>query len=54
MIYFLLQAACLLLERRIFRKQSNLGRIFTWIVVLAPVPLIINEGLLRALHLWPI
>jgi alginate O-acetyltransferase complex protein AlgI len=54
MIYFLLQAAGLLLERRIFRKQSNLGRIFTWIVVLAPVPLIINEGLLRALHLWPI
>jgi len=27
--------------------------VFVWLVVLVPVPLVINEGLLRTLQLWP-
>jgi len=51
-IYFLLQAAGLLLERRFLRHHEKLKIVFAWIVILAPAPLIMNEGLLRTLHLW--
>ena len=51
MIYFLLQAAGVLLERRF---QDGPGKVlFAWLVVLGPAPLVFNESMLRTLHLWP-
>jgi len=52
MVYFLLQAAGILLERRFLRHHERLRVGFAWLVILAPAPLIMNEGLLRTLHLW--
>jgi hypothetical protein len=52
MLYFLLQAAGVLVERR-FKSHPACMMAFTWLVVLAPAPLVLNEGLLRTLHLWP-
>lgn len=52
MLYFLFQAAGILVERR-FKRRSTFAVVFTWLVVFAPAPLVINEGLLRTLHLWP-
>ena len=53
MLYFLLQAAGILVERHFLKGHPRLMVTFVWLVVLAPAPLIINEGLLRTLHLWP-
>jgi hypothetical protein len=53
MIYFLLQAAGILVERRFLKSCAGLKVGFAWLVILAPAPLIMNEGLLRTLHLWP-
>ena len=53
MLYFLLQAAGVVMERRFLRKMTGAKIVFTWLIVLGPAPLIVNEGLLRALHLWP-
>jgi membrane bound O-acyltransferase family protein len=53
MLYFLLQPIGILVERRFTRSNSPAKILFTWLVVLGPAPLILNEGLLRALHLWP-
>jgi len=53
MIYFLLQAIGILAERRFLKGQLKLTRAFTWLVVCVPAPLVLNEGLLRVLHLWP-
>jgi hypothetical protein len=53
MIYFLLQAVGILVERYFLKGQPRLMVIFVWLVVVVPVPLVINEGLLRTLHLWP-
>ena len=54
MLYFLLQAAGVVIERRL-RTTSLPGKIlFTWLIVFAPAPLIIHEALLRILHLWPV
>lgn len=53
MIYFLLQAAGLLLERRFSKGCERLKAGFAWLVIVAPAPFIMNEGLLRTLHLWP-
>ncbi len=53
LIYFSLQAAGILVERQFFRRQGTLRMLFAWLVVVAPVPLLLNEGLLRALQLWP-
>jgi hypothetical protein len=52
MLYFLLQAIGVLLERR-FKHRSAVAVAFAWLVVFVPVPLVINEGLLLTLHLWP-
>jgi len=52
MLYFLLQGVGVLVERR-FKKHPKFTVAFAWLVVIAPVPLVINEGLLRTLHLWP-
>jgi Membrane bound O-acyl transferase family len=50
-LYFLLQALGILIERR----TRNRGvRIFlVWLFVFGAAPLIVNEGTLRILHLWP-
>ena len=53
MIYFLLQASALLVERRFLKRRPVLRIILVWLVVFMPLPLMINEGLLRTLHLWP-
>lgn len=35
-------------------NTPGLGRVgFTWFAIFAPAPLIMNEGLLDVLHLWP-
>ncbi len=52
MLYFLLQGAGILVERH-FKRHSTSTVAFAWLVVFAPLPLVINEGLLRTLHLWP-
>jgi len=50
-LYFLLQAVGILIER----KTRNRGaRIFlAWVFVFGAAPLMVNEGMLRILHLWP-
>jgi hypothetical protein len=53
MLYFLLQAAGVLVERRFLKQSAPARMLWVWLVVFAPVPLLINEGLLRTLHLWP-
>ena len=53
MIYFLLQAVGIFVERRFLKGHPRLMAVFIWLVVYAPVPLVLNEGLLRVLHLWP-
>ena len=53
MIYFLLQAVGILAERRFLKGHPRLMTVFVWLIVLVPVPLVLNEGLLRVLHLWP-
>ena len=53
MIYFLLQAVGILVERRFLKGYPCLMTVFVWVVVVVPALLVINEGLLRTLHLWP-
>jgi len=53
MIYFLLQAVGILVEHCCLKSRPRLMAVFVWLVVLVPVPLVINEGLLRTLQLWP-
>lgn len=53
MVYFLVQAAGILFERRCLRAHPCAMAVFAWLVVLAPAPLVLNEGWLRTLHLWP-
>jgi hypothetical protein len=49
--YFLLQAVGILIERR--TRNRALRRLLVWLFVFGAAPLIVNEGLLRILHLWP-
>jgi hypothetical protein len=53
MLYFLLQAAGVLLERRFLENHPRANMLFTWLIVFAPVPLVFHESMLRTLHLWP-
>ena len=53
MIFFLAQAVGIQVERRLFRRRPHLRRAFVWLVVFLLSPLVLNEGLLRTLHLWP-
>lgn len=53
MLYFLLQAVGILWERRLLKGHPRLMVTFVWLVVFVPSPLVLNEGLLRTLHLWP-
>ena len=52
MLYFLLQAAGVVLERGL-KRHPACQMAFTWLVVIVPAPLVLNEGMLRTLHLWP-
>lgn len=52
LLYFLLQGAGVLAERRFLSKHSRANRFFTWLIVFVPVPLVFHESMLRALHLW--
>jgi len=49
--YFLLQAVGILIERR--TRHRGVRRFLVWLFVFGAAPLIVNEGLLRILHLWP-
>lgn len=53
MIYFLLQAVGILVERHFLNGHPRLMVMFVWLVVFVPSPLVLNEGYLRALLLWP-
>jgi hypothetical protein len=53
MLYFLLQTVGLLLERRCFAEKPVAKVVLAWLVVFMPAPLVVNEGLLRAMWLWP-
>jgi hypothetical protein len=53
MAYFGLQAAALFAERAWLHPHPRLKRAWTWIVVVGPAPLFVNEGMLRALQFWP-
>ena len=53
MLYFLLQAAGVLVERRFPKNHPRANLLFTWLIVFAPVPLVFHESMLRTIHLWP-
>jgi hypothetical protein len=53
MLYFLLQAAGMFLERRFLKHHPRANILFTWLIVFLPVPLVFHESMLRTLHLWP-
>jgi hypothetical protein len=53
MIYFLLQAVGILVERHFLNGHPRLMVMFVWLVVFVPSPLVLNEGWLRAFLLWP-
>jgi hypothetical protein len=50
-LYFLLQALGILIERRIHNRSARI--LLVWLFVFGAAPLMINEGVLRILHLWP-
>ncbi len=50
-LYFSIQAVAVVTERKWFRKNIHLNRIFTWMVVIGPVPFILNRGTLLIFHL---
>ena len=52
-IYFLLQAVGILWEHYVLKGHPRLIMTFVWLVVFVPLPLVLNEGMLRVLHLWP-
>jgi hypothetical protein len=53
MAYFGVQAAGVFVERGWLANCPWLKWLWTWIVVVGPAPLFINEGMLRALQFWP-
>ena len=50
-LYFMLQALGILIERN--TRSRGVRVILVWLFVLGAAPLIVNEGLLRILHMWP-
>lgn len=50
-LYFFLQAVGILIERRIRNRGFRI--VLVWAFVFGAAPLIVNEGLLRILGLWP-
>jgi hypothetical protein len=53
MLYFMIQPVGVVIEHRFMKPNSAWRVVLVWVVVLGPVPLLLNEGLLRAFHLWP-
>lgn len=53
MTYFFVQAVGLLCERRFLKTAPRVRALMAWLLIVVPAPLVINEGSLRALHLWP-
>ena len=51
MIYFLMQPVGIFLQRQ-FECSARGSFMLTWLFVLGPAPLVINEGLLRMMHLY--
>jgi hypothetical protein len=52
-IYFVLQSIGLNLERSSFVPGTLSNRLFMYMVVLGPAPLILNEALVHMIGLWP-
>jgi len=50
-LYFLLQAIGILIERR--TRNRGVRILLVWLFVFGAAPLMVNEGMLRVLHLWP-
>jgi hypothetical protein len=53
MIYFLLQPIGILVERHLLKGHPRLNVVFAWLVVFVLSPLVLNEGMLRVILLWP-
>jgi hypothetical protein len=50
-LYFLLQAVGVLIEHKTHNRGMRI--LLLWLFVFGATPLMINEGMLRVLHLWP-
>jgi Membrane bound O-acyl transferase family len=50
-LYFGLQALGILIERRTRNRGARV--LLAWLFVFGAAPLMVNEGVLRILHLWP-
>jgi hypothetical protein len=54
LLYFLLQPVGILIDRAVFRPdQRVLRRLWLFVVVALPSPLVLNEAMLRIVGLWP-
>jgi hypothetical protein len=53
LLYFSIQALGLQIDARWLRERPIARWVFLWGVVILPVPLILNEGVLRAVGLFP-
>jgi len=53
MIYFLLNGIGVLFENKFLKRRPVARRVFVWTMVVGPVPLMLNEGMLQVLHVWP-
>lgn len=53
LLYFAIQALGLFLERKFLRPGSPGARCFLWLVVLVPIPWVLNEGTLRIFRFLP-
>lgn len=53
MFYFMLQGIGVWFEHRVLSGRRTARRLFAWTMVIGPVPLMLNEGLLRGFGLWP-
>lgn len=49
--YFLIQGVGLLVERRFLRNNLLVRRVWTWAIVILPVPMMINRGTQLVFHL---
>ena len=52
LLYFSIQALGILGERKFSLGEGLLHRVYTWAVVVIPAPLVMNEGVLRAVGLF--
>jgi hypothetical protein len=45
--YFTIQFLAIVIERRVMISSSVAGRVFCWIVILGPAPMVLNSGTLK-------